>query len=100
MNEDIVEKAIRFATKSHGGQVRKGSQKPYIIHPLEVGNIVSTVTKDKEIIAAAILHDTIKNCEGITKEVIRESFGDRVDKTKTWDERKTAYDRTFKDSSI
>lgn len=95
----MVERAIEFATKVHEGQVRKGTTRPYIIHPLEVGRIVSTLTDDEEIISAAILHDTVEDCEGVTVERLAEEFSDRVawlvaqeseDKSKSWYERKSA----------
>ena len=34
----MVKKAKEFATKAHEGQFRKGTDKPYIVHPLEVGD--------------------------------------------------------------
>ncbi|RGS82676.1 HD domain-containing protein [Coprococcus sp. AF21-14LB] len=95
----MIDRAIAFATRAHEGQVRKGTTRPYIVHPLEVGRIVSVMTDDEEIISAAILHDTIEDCEEVTEEVLRKEFGDRVtelvlqeseDKSKTWMERKSA----------
>lgn len=94
-----MEKAIAFATRAHEGQFRKGTTRPYIVHPLEVGDIVASMTEDREVISAAILHDTIEDCEGITEEVICREFTERVaylvvqeseDKSKTWMERKGA----------
>lgn len=96
---EVLEKAIMFATQAHEGQVRKGTDRPYIVHPLEVGRIVASMTEDEEIISAAILHDTIEDCEEITEEVICREFTKRVaefvakeseDKSKTWMERKGA----------
>ena len=95
----MVQKAIDFATKVHEGQYRKGTDRPYIVHPMEVGKIVSTMTQDEEIISAAILHDTIEDCEGVDANVLKEMFSARVagivsqeseDKSKTWMERKSA----------
>ena len=43
-NTNVIEQAITFATKAHKGQVRKGTTRPFIEHPLEVGKIVSTLT--------------------------------------------------------
>ena len=63
---EVIEKAIMFATQAHEGQVRKGTDRPYIVHPLEVGRIVASMTEDEEIISAAILHDTIEDCDEIT----------------------------------
>lgn len=93
----MIDKAMRFATKAHEGQIRKGTSRPYIVHPIEVGDIVSTMTKDEEVISAAILHDTIEDCKGVTRDVLKEEFSERVaslvaqeseDKSKTWRERK------------
>ena len=95
----MIDRAIAFATKAHEGQVRKGTSRPFIQHPLEVGKIVASMTEDEEIISAAILHDTIEDCECITEEILREQFTPRVaglvaqeseDKSKTWMERKSA----------
>ena len=92
----MVQEAIDFATKVHEGQYRKGTDRPYIVHPMEVGKIVSTMTQDEEIISAAILHDTIEDT-GVTYEDLKQEFGTRVadlvaaeseDKSKTWIERK------------
>lgn len=95
----MIDRAIEFATKAHEGQFRKGTKRPYIVHPIEVGDIVSAMTKDEEVISAAILHDTIEDCEGISQRVLAQEFSERVanmvakeseDKSKTWMERKTA----------
>lgn len=74
---DVVEEAIIYATEKHCGQVRKMSNIPYILHPLEVANIIATITTDKDVIAAGILHDTIEDCNADPRE-IREKFGIRV----------------------
>lgn len=93
----MIEKAIAFATQAHEGQFRKGTTRPFIVHPLEVGQIVATMTDDAEIICAAFLHDTIEDCEEVTRETIACEFSERVadlvdqeseDKSKTWIERK------------
>ena len=92
----MVEKAIKFATKMHEGQVRKGTTRPYIEHPLEVGRLVSEMTSDEEIISAAYLHDTVEDCN-VTVEELEELFSPRVahlvaqeseDKKRSWQERK------------
>ena len=95
----MIQRAIAFATKAHDGQLRKGTMRPYILHPLEVGVIVARMTEDEEVISAAILHDTIEDCEGVTAQMIEQMFSKRVaelvqkeseDKSKTWMERKGA----------
>ncbi len=95
----MINKAREFATKAHEGQVRKGTNRPYIVHPIEVGDIVSSMTQDAEVISAALLHDTIEDCEHVSRMLLAEEFSERVanmvaqeseDKSKTWMERKRA----------
>lgn len=74
----MIDKAIEFATKAHEGQFRKGTKRPYIVHPVEVGDIVSGMTRDEEVISAALLHDTIEDCEGVTQRVLAQEFSERV----------------------
>lgn len=103
----MIDKAIKFASAAHEGQYRKGSAKPYIVHPMEVADIVSAMTQDEEVISAAYLHDTIEDCPGITKEILAGEFSSRVarivaqeseDKSKTWFERKNYTVRHIKDA--
>jgi (p)ppGpp synthase/HD superfamily hydrolase len=92
----MINEAIIFATNAHGNQTRKGSDTLYILHPLEAGIIVSQIKYDENLIAAAILHDTVEDTK-VSIETIEEKFGKRVselveveseDKSKTWKERK------------
>ncbi|MCQ2183111.1 MAG: TIGR02172 family protein [Bacteroidales bacterium] len=73
----FLDKAIEFAVKAHANSERRGKGFPYIIHPLEAMEIVSTMTSDQELLAAAALHDTVEDTE-VTIEDIRREFGDRV----------------------
>ena len=56
---------------------RKKNKSPYILHPMEAAVIVSTMTYDQEVIAAAALHDVVEDA-GIKMETIEEKFGVRV----------------------
>lgn len=60
---DIIEKAEQFAVKAHGPQKRKYTGAPYIVHPMEVAEIVRTVPHTNAMVAAAILHDVIEDTE-------------------------------------
>lgn len=73
----LVAKAAAFAAYAHDGQCRKGSALPYILHPMETANIVSGMTNDPEVLAAALLHDVAEDC-GVTEEELRVRFGKRV----------------------
>ncbi len=74
---NVLDRAIVFATEAHEGQFRKGTQIPYILHPLEAAAIVGTMTTDTEIIAGAVLHDVVEDTD-TTVEQVRELFGERV----------------------
>ena len=43
-----------------------------------MGVIVSRMTQDKEVIAAAILHDTLEDCKEVTFSTLCQEFGERV----------------------
>ena len=75
----MIEKAVLFATKAHEGTTRKGKERPYILHPLEVMTIVAGLTEDEEVISAAVLHDTVEDTD-VTPRDIRQSFGERVER--------------------
>ena len=74
---ELVTKAIIFAANAHDGMRRKKNKSPYILHPMEAAVIVSTMTDDQEVIAAAALHDVVEDA-GIKMETIEEIFGARV----------------------
>ena len=74
---DLVTRAVEFAAREHDGQVRKGTEIPYIVHPMEAAAIAAGMTDDPEVIAAAVLHDTVEDTE-VTREQIEKEFGSRV----------------------
>ena len=73
----VFHDAIQFAMNAHDGQVRKGTSLPYIVHPIEVATIVGWYTTDEEVLAAAVLHDTMEDA-GVSKDELAKRFGDRV----------------------
>ena len=77
LNTELLDRAIVFAVKAHAGTERRGKGFPYIVHPMEAVEIVSTMTTDQELLAAAALHDTVEDTP-VTVEQIRAEFGDRV----------------------
>ena len=77
LDTDLLDRAIVFAVKAHHNTERRGKGFPYIVHPMEAVEIVSTITADQELLAAAALHDTIEDTD-VTVEDIRREFGDRI----------------------
>jgi len=74
----LLTEAFHFANEAHKGQFRKYDNTPYIRHPLAVMGIMTLVTDDTAILAAAMLHDTVEDCKDVTIDVIHERFGEIV----------------------
>lgn len=73
----IVEKALIYATVKHCNQERKYTNDPYIVHPLTVAKNLSDLGFRAEVIASAILHDTVEDTDA-THDEIFEIFGNTV----------------------
>ena len=96
---NIKEKAKLFAIKAHKGQIRKSDkEKPMIIHPINVANILSEYGYDDNVVAAAYLHDVIEDTKYTKEDLLKEFNEDIVslvlgateeDKSLSWEERKT-----------
>lgn len=91
-----LEMAIRYAAECHKGQTRKGTNIPFIMHPLEVKEILYEMGADTNLLIAGLLHDVVEDTN-TTIEEIQDTFGEDVaelvaghteDKTKSWEERK------------
>lgn len=90
-------RAIEFAAKAHHGQFRKGTEIPYIVHPFEVGHILTLEGAEEDIVCAGFLHDVLEDTS-VTFEELEHFFGRRIativdenseDKGLSWEERKT-----------
>ena len=77
LDTELLDRAIVFAVRAHAGIERRGKGFPYIVHPMEAVEIVATMTRDQELLAAAVLHDTVEDTD-VTIEQIQAEFGDRV----------------------
>ena len=80
MNNQLILKAAHFAAQKHRDQRRKDKEvSPYINHPISVAKIISEIgnIEDPEVLAAALLHDTIEDTETTVDELI-DNFGERV----------------------
>ena len=72
-NSKLIRKAYDFAKKYHGDQKRKSGES-YLVHPLNVAYILSTLELDDETICAALLHDVVEDTPATNEDLIRE-FG-------------------------
>jgi len=78
MHSPLVTDAFTFASYAHRNQKRKGSETPYIAHPMAVAAICLEAHASDHVVAAALLHDVVEDCEGYTAKDIQQRFGQRV----------------------
>jgi GTP pyrophosphokinase len=69
---------VAFALGAHDGQVRKGTETPYISHPLGVASLVMEAGGSEDEVIAALLHDAVEDGGEELVEPIRERFGETV----------------------
>ncbi|MCF7812777.1 HD domain-containing protein [Candidatus Gracilibacteria bacterium] len=74
-----IEKAYQFAKNIHASQKRKSGE-PFIIHPIEVAQIVYEIGGDENMICAALLHDVLEDADNPeqAEEKIHEIFGQDI----------------------
>ena len=90
--------AIGLAAQAHHRQVRKGTEIPYIVHPLAVAGILIRAGSPEHVVIAGVLHDTIEDTP-VSIDLIRSQFGPSVaelvlavsepDKQAPWETRKS-----------
>ena len=73
-----IKNAYLFALEKHEGQYRKSGEE-YIIHPLNVVKILTTVYADSETLQAGFLHDVVEDSDCTLDEIV-ERFGSEVAK--------------------
>lgn len=73
---EIITQAFILAKEAHKTQFRKSGE-PYIIHPVNVGLILSQLDADCETICAGLLHDTLEDTPVKASE-IEKQFGSEV----------------------
>ena len=75
-DKKLITKAYLFAYEKHFGQKRHTGE-DYIVHPLNVAYILAELNADYQTICAALLHDTIEDCE-VTREEISNEFSSEI----------------------
>jgi len=78
---ELFWRALEFATRAHAEQQRRSGD-PYIMHPCGVALILAQEldVRTPEVLAAALLHDTVEDVEEVTPELVEELFGEDVRK--------------------
>ncbi|WP_236634544.1 MULTISPECIES: HD domain-containing protein [unclassified Exiguobacterium] len=95
--QQIIEQALRFAAVRHDGQFRKGTNIPYVTHPVGVSMLLVEDRQPVPVIVAGLLHDLLEDTL-TTSEELTERFGSEVtrlvlavsepEKHHSWEERK------------
>ncbi len=73
---DLIRRAWIFCMDQHAGQ-RRASGEPYIIHPLEVAQVLAELRMDSTAIAAGLLHDAVEDTD-VTSDEIARRFNEQV----------------------
>jgi guanosine-3',5'-bis(diphosphate) 3'-pyrophosphohydrolase len=73
---ELLRRAYVFSAYEHKGQTRRSGE-PYLVHPLEVADILADMRMDAVAVAAGLLHDIVEDTP-TSVERIRELFGEEV----------------------
>jgi (p)ppGpp synthase/HD superfamily hydrolase len=73
----VIFDAIEFAAAAHSGQYRKGTEIPYLLHPLGAARMLIDARCPQHVVVAAVLHDVLEDTARTATE-IRSRFGGRV----------------------
>ena len=73
---NLLRRAYLFSAREHKGQ-KRASGESYLVHPLEVANILADMRMDAVSVSTGLLHDVVEDTLA-DKETIREYFGEEV----------------------
>lgn len=76
VDEELLRRAYLFSARQHRGQTRQSGE-PYLVHPLEVANILADLNLDPICVTTGLLHDIVEDTE-TTVEEIEEYFGQEI----------------------
>ena len=74
--EELIEKAYRFAQKAHEGQKRLSGE-PFFIHSIETAKNLALLGMDAQIIMSGLLHDVLEDTN-VTEKDLEEEFGPEI----------------------
>ena len=73
---DLIRRAYLFTALHHRGQTR-ASGEPYLVHPLQVAEILAEMRLDEVSVSTGLLHDVVEDTL-VDLETIRSYFGDEI----------------------
>jgi (p)ppGpp synthase/HD superfamily hydrolase len=71
------QEALEFALRAHEGQFRKGSDIPYITHPVAVSAILAQYGYEEDLVIAGLLHDVLEDTV-VTAIELEKKFGEDI----------------------
>lgn len=77
-DRSVIEQAYHLAEQAHEGQKRKSGE-PFFIHCVAVASILADMNLDAEVIAAALMHDTVEDTD-VTLKQLQSEFGEEISK--------------------
>ena len=75
-NIDLIRRAYMFSALHHKGQ-KRASGEPYLVHPLEVADIIADMRLDEVSVSTGLLHDVVEDTL-VDLDTIRSYFGDEI----------------------
>jgi len=75
-NVDLIRRAYLFSALHHRGQ-KRASGEPYLVHPLEVSNILADMRLDDVSVSTGLLHDVVEDTL-VDLDTIKDYFGDEI----------------------
>ena len=75
-NIDLIRRAYLFSALHHRGQ-KRASGEPYLVHPLEVADILAEMRLDEVSVSTGLLHDVVEDTL-VDLDTIRNYFGDEI----------------------
>ncbi|MGH9949288.1 MAG: HD domain-containing protein, partial [Pyrinomonadaceae bacterium] len=73
---EMIRRAYLFSALHHKGQ-KRASGEPYLVHPIEVANILAEMRLDEVSVSTGLLHDVVEDTL-VDLETLRSYFGDEV----------------------
>ncbi len=73
---DLIRRAYLFSAMHHKGQ-KRASGEPYLVHPLEVADLLAEMRLDEVSVSTGLLHDVVEDTL-VDLDTIREYFGDEI----------------------
>ncbi len=73
---ELIRRAYLFSALHHRGQ-KRASGEPYLVHPIEVANILAEMRLDEVSVSTGLLHDVVEDTL-VDLETIRTYFGDEI----------------------